>query len=95
MGFIDFEPKYSTGDIPGKCIRCLAEEELDNCLLQLLSEGGDNKELQEKFDMLVAFLNSPESERLRNKAEEYLAQGKQVTLKINFQSGKPEYEESK
>lgn len=88
---INLEPKYSTKEIPGKCIRCLAEEELNNCLLELLREDRNDNELQQRFDLLVSFLNSSESERLRNEAEEYLAQGKQVTLKINFQSGKPEY----
>ena len=89
---INLEPRYSTREIPGKCIRCLAEEELNNCLLKLLEAGGDDKDLQERFDLLVSFLNSPESEELRNDAEEYLAQGKKVTLKIGFSSGKPIYE---
>jgi len=44
MDSFDIEPKYSTSQIPGKCIKCLAEEELNNCLLKLLrGEGASAK----------------------------------------------------
>ena len=42
--------------------------------------------------MLLAFLKSPESKRLRGESEGYLAEGKEVTVKINFETGKPKYE---
>ena len=29
---INLDSRYSTRDIPGKCVRCLAEQELDSCL---------------------------------------------------------------
>lgn len=35
---IDLKPRYSTRDIPGRCIKCLAEQELDSCLRELLRE---------------------------------------------------------
>ena len=91
---VDLEPNYSTSQIPGKCIKCLAEQELNNCLLELLRKGDDNnnKELEQKFEMLTAFLRSPESKKLRDEAEKYLAEGKKVTVRINHLSGKLEYE---
>ena len=42
--------------------------------------------------MLVSFLKSPESHKLRDETERLLAEGKQVTLKIHFVDGKPKYE---
>ena len=89
---INLDPRYSTRDIPGKCIKCLAEQELNNCLIELLRREGEDKELQRRFEMLVSFLKSPESQKLRDESERYLAEGKQVTVKICFEEGKPKYE---
>jgi hypothetical protein len=89
---IDLEPRYSTKEIPGKCIKCLAEQELNNCLMELLRGGGEDEELQRRFETLVSFLKSPESKRLRDEAEKYLAEGKQVAVKIHFETGEPTYE---
>ena len=88
---INLDPRYSTKDIPGKCIKCLAEQELNNCLMGLLRGEGENKNLQERFETLVSFLKSPESKRLRDESERYLAEGKQVTVKIHSETGKPKY----
>jgi len=92
MESFDFEPSYSTSEIPGKCIKCLAEQELNNCLLELLKGEENNEKLQQKYDMLLAFLKSPESQKLRAESEKYLAEGKKVTLRLSFADGKPKYE---
>jgi hypothetical protein len=92
MDSFDLEPRYSTSQIPGKCIKCLAEQELNNCLLGLLRGEGEEKELQQRFETLLAFLKSPESQKLRDESEKYLAEGKKVRVKINFETGKPKYE---
>ena len=92
MDTINLDPRYSTGDVPGKCIKCLAEQELNNCLLELLRAEGDDKELAQRFEMLVSFLKSPESRKLRDESERYLAEGKQVTVRVSFENGKPKYE---
>ena len=89
---INLDPRYSTRDIPGKCIKCLAEQELNNCLRELLRGEVENKELQQRFEMLVSFLKSPESQRLRDESEKYLAEGKHVTVRVYFDKGKPRYE---
>ncbi len=90
---INLDPMYSTREIPGKCIKCLAEQELNNCLLELLRQGEvGNKELENRFEALVSFLKSPESKKLRDESERYLAEGKNVTVDIRFESGKPVYE---
>jgi len=92
MDTFDFEPKYSTSQIPGKCIKCLAEQELDSCLMELLREETDNQGLQQRYERLVSFLKSPESQKLRDESEKLLAEGRQVTLRIRFEHGKPSYE---
>ncbi|GAI57234.1 unnamed protein product, partial [marine sediment metagenome] len=51
-------------------------------------EGGD-KELQQQYEMLLTFLKSPESQKLRDESEKYLAEGKKVRVKINFETDKP------
>jgi predicted nuclease with TOPRIM domain len=92
MDSFDLEPTFSTSNIPGKCIKCLAEQELNNCLSELLRGDENAEELQKKFEMLVDFLKSPESQRIRDISEQYLAEGKKVTLRLSFNGEKPEYE---
>jgi len=89
---INLEPTFSTQEIPGKCIKCLAEQELNNCLMELLRGEGENKELEQRFEALISLLKSPESTKLRDEAERYLAEGKQVRVKISFEQGQPKYE---
>ena len=72
---IHLEPRFSTREIPGKCIKCLAEKELNNCLMELLREEGENKEMEQRFETLVTFLKSPESIKLRDEAEKLLSEG--------------------
>ena len=92
MDSFELEPGYSTKEIPGKCLKCLAEHELNNCLMQLLSEEGEDEDVKQKFEALVTFLKSPESKWLRDESERYLAEGRQTSVTINFKNGKPEYE---
>ena len=89
---IDLDPRYSTSNVPGKCIKCLAEQELEKCLLELLRAEGEDKELVQRFEMLVSFLKSPESQKLRDESERCLADAKQVTVRISFEDGQPKYE---
>jgi hypothetical protein len=92
MDSFELGPGYSTGEIPGKCIKCLAEQELNNCLLELLKGEEDDQKIQQRYEMLLAFLKSPESQKLRDESEKYLAEGRKVTLRLSFTDGKPKYE---
>ena len=92
MDTINLDPRYSTSDVPGKCIKRLAEQELNSCLLGLLRAEGDDKELAQRFETLVSFLKSPESRKLRDESERCLAEGKQVTVRVSFEDGKPKCE---
>jgi hypothetical protein len=89
---IKLDPRYSTKEIPGKCIKCLAEQELNNCLLELLRGSEGQGELEQRFEVLVSFLQSPEAKELLDESERYLAEGKKVTVDIHFEAGKPVYE---
>jgi hypothetical protein len=91
MESIDLEPNYSTSQIPGKCLKCLAEQQLDSCLRQLLVEQGDSKQLQARYASILSFLKSPESKKLRDEAERYLAEGKNVKVKMSFQDDEMKY----
>jgi hypothetical protein len=82
----ELEPKYGTSQIPGKCLKCLGEHELNNCLLELLRSDEDDDEMKQRFETLVTFLQSPESKKLRDESEKLLSEGKRVTLRINLDS---------
>jgi len=92
MESFELEPKYSTKEIPGKCLKCLAEQELNSCLMLLLSEEGDDESARHKFEALVSFLKSPESKLLRDESERLLAEGKRVAVKVAFSDDGPHYE---
>lgn len=92
MESINLEPSYSSSQLPGKCLKCLAERELDNCLRLLLLTEGESNELQERYVALLSFLKSPESKDLRDETEKYLAEGKEVNLQIHYHNGKVRYE---
>ena len=79
---INLNPRYSTREIPGKCIKCLAEQELNNCLMELLRGEGENKQMEQRFETLVSFLKSPESKKLRDETEKYLSEGKDVRVRV-------------
>ena len=89
---INLNPSYSTSNVPGKCVKCLAEQELNKCLFALLKGEGDDNELINRYKTLVSFLKSPESQKLRAESERCLSEGKEVTVRIYFVDGKPEYE---
>jgi hypothetical protein len=92
MESYDLEPRYSTNEISGKCLKCLSEHELNSCLMHLLREEDINEVIRHKYEALLNFLKSPESQRLREESERYLAEGKQVSVRISINEGQPKYE---
>jgi hypothetical protein len=70
----------------------LAKEELNKFVFELLRGEGDDKELTRRFETLVSFLKSPESQKLRDESERNLADGRKVAVSISFEDGKPKYE---
>jgi hypothetical protein len=88
----ELEPRYSTTEIPGRCIKCLAEEQYRDCLRALLVGGGRVKELQEKYEALVSFLESPELLSVRDECERHLAEGRDVKAVLDLGKGEHRYE---
>jgi hypothetical protein len=92
MDKIELEPAYSTIKLPGKCVKCLAEQQYGDCLKQLLKGEDAKKEIEERFEAILSLLKSPELSDLREKTEQYLADGKRVKLIIDRNiEDKPEY----
>jgi hypothetical protein len=83
MKSYELEPRYSTNEIPGRCLKCLGEHELHNCLVELLKNETDDENTIQKFEALVTFLKSSEMEELRAESEKLLSEGRQVKLRIN------------
>ena len=83
MDKIELEPSYSTVKLPGKCIKCLAEQQYGDCLKQLLQGEDGKKDLEERFEAIVGLLKSSDLSHLRDEAEKYLADGKKVKLVID------------
>ena len=92
MDKIELQPNYSTAEIPGKCIKCLAEHEYGNCLKELLRGEEGKEKLERRFEVLLSLLKSPELTRLRDECEKYLAEGREAKLLIHLEEGKPKYE---
>lgn len=94
MESFELEPKYSTNEIPGRCLKCLGEEELNTCIMDLLKNEPTDENTVKKFEMLITFLKSAEMAELRDKSERLLSEGKQVSLQINsdLETGKMSYE---
>ena len=88
MDNFDLEPNYTCDEVPGRCLKCLAEKELNNCLFSLLSEQTSDAELQQRYEALLALLQSPDFENLRSQAERLLSEGKQVKVKVDYDQGK-------
>ncbi len=92
MESIDLTPRYSTNDVPGRCIKCLAEEKLFSCMRELFKEDTDTGELEQRYNLLSSFLESSELQSLCDETEKYLAEGKEVSVKINLEAGEPKYQ---
>jgi hypothetical protein len=92
VGDIELTPGYSTREIPGKCLKCVADQKYTDCLRALLGGETENQDMQQTYEALVSFLQSPDFKRLRDESERLLADGKKVTVSISFEDGKPRYE---
>jgi len=86
MDDIDLFPSLS------HCIETTAREEFWNSVNQYTEGGQKDKKLEEKIELLKAFLESMDFKKLRSQSERYLVEGKQVKFVISWKEGKPIYE---
>ena len=64
------------------CIETTAREEFWNSVNQYMGSGHKDKKLEEKIELLKAFLESMDFKKLRSQSEGYLVEGKKVKFVI-------------
>lgn len=74
------------------CIETTAREEFWNLVNQYMKSGQEDKELEDKIELLRVFLESADFKKLRSDSERHLVQGKKVRFVICWKEGKPSYE---
>ncbi|MDH5781549.1 MAG: hypothetical protein OEZ07_03150 [Dehalococcoidia bacterium] len=74
------------------CIETTAREEFWNLVNQYMEGGQKDKKLEDRIELLKAFLESMDFKKLRSQSERYLVEGKQVKFVISWKEGKPSYE---
>jgi len=57
-----------------------------------MESGREDKKLEERIELLKAFLESMDFKKLRSQSEKHLVQGKTVKFVISWKEGKPSYE---
>ena len=53
MESYNLEPGYSTSEVPGRCVKCLAEYELNTCLMALLRDDEDANDEENKKKLAI------------------------------------------
>ena len=74
------------------CIQTVAKHEYERILKELLNEVEVNVVLEERFQMLKAFLESADFAELRRSYEPYLVEGKSVVFTLRSMEGSIAYE---
>jgi len=65
------------------CIETAAREEFWNSVNQYMESGGQHKELEERIELLKAFLESTDFRKLRSQSERYLTEGQKIKFVIS------------
>jgi hypothetical protein len=73
------------------CIETAARDEFWNSANKYMEGGQKDKKLEEKIEVLKAFLESADFKKLRSDSETHLVQGKRVRFVIGWKDGKPSY----
>jgi hypothetical protein len=75
-----------------QCIETTARKEFWNSVDQYMEGGQEDKKLEERIELLKAFLESMNFKKLRSQSERYLVEGQQVKFVISWKEDKPYYE---
>ncbi|MBE9501003.1 MAG: hypothetical protein IMY87_01045 [Chloroflexi bacterium] len=73
------------------CIESAAREEFWNSVNGYLEGGREDRELEERIELLKAFLESTDFGKLRSQSEKHLIEGKKVKFVICRQEGGLDY----
>ena len=74
------------------CIETTAREEFWNSVNQYMESGQEDKKIEERIELLKAFLESTDFKQLRSQSERYLLEGRHVRFIVSWKEGKPSYE---
>jgi hypothetical protein len=74
------------------CIETTANEEFWDSVNQYMESGREDKKLEEKIELLKAFLESADFKKLRSQSERYLVEGKKVKFVVCWKEGELNYE---
>ena len=74
------------------CIETVAKEEYWSVVNKFMEGEQEDKELQQRIELLKAFLEAMDFRKLRRESEKHLIQGKTVKFVIYWESGKPSYD---
>jgi len=86
MDGIELSPSLS------HCIETTAREEFWNSVNQYMESGQEDEKLEDRIEILKAFLESMDFKKLRSQSEKYLVEGKKVKFVISWKEDKPSYE---
>ncbi|MGQ9546758.1 MAG: hypothetical protein ACUVTR_06350 [Dehalococcoidia bacterium] len=75
-----------------RCIETTARDEFWNSVNQYMEAAHKDKKLEDKIELLKAFLESTDFSKLRSQTEKHLLEGKKVKFVIRWKAGKPTYE---
>ena len=68
------------------CIETIAREEFWNSVNQYLEGGCQDRQLEDKINLLRAFLESADFKKLRSQSEQHLVQGQRIKFVISRQA---------
>jgi hypothetical protein len=74
------------------CIETTARQEFSKTANEYMQRGGEDEELEEKIELLRAFLELTDFKELRRRSEKHLIEGKTVRFILYLEDGKPRYE---
>ena len=74
------------------CIETTARREFLKSKAEYMETGKEARELEEKIELLRAFLESMDFRELRRQSEKYLTEGKAVRFILYLEEGKHKYE---
>lgn len=89
--------KYSVNRIElspdlSRCIQTVAREEFWDSVNALMASEQDNEDLQQRVELLRAFLESTDFRELRRQSEEHLTQGQKVKFQVYWKQSEPGYD---
>jgi hypothetical protein len=74
------------------CVETVAKREYERVLSLLIKGEREDKQLEEKLELLRRFLESADFSRLRSRCDALLFDGKQIEFRLNSTTKTPGYE---